>query len=363
MMMRKKKIETYVPRMGCRMAVALAALSLASCIDEDLSDCGADYAITYTLRLHTNLRAMLDDELRLPEEQAIAGRLETALAGVFTDRAADIDLSFYTGGALSHHESHAMDASSASYTIYLPVADYDHAAVANDGAEPLVTLAGAGSYGTLRLEQAEADTIDGHTAGLFTACRRLTVADGTSRTFNVDLYMQNCAAALVIDLNGHNPSAISGHVEGMACAFSIADSTFDFSRSTMVRASRLDDGAGRVALYAAGFPSVSSPQESAGAATPSAVALRAGQAGGHTSTLFTQRSEPGSALWLMRVYITENGSTTESTLSVSEPLPAGSLKVIKARIGDGGQVVTDAPEVGVSVKLDWKPGGSHDVEM
>ena len=100
MMMRKKKIETYVPRMGCRMAVALAALSLASCINEDLSDCGADYAITYTLRLHTNLRAMLDDELRLPEEQAIAGRLETALAGVFTDRAADIDLSFYTGGAL-----------------------------------------------------------------------------------------------------------------------------------------------------------------------------------------------------------------------------------------------------------------------
>ncbi len=336
MMMRKKKIETYVPRMGCRMAVALAALSLASCINEDLSDCGADYGITYTLRLQTNLRAMLGDELPLPEDQAIADRLEQALGGVFTDRAADIDLSFFTGGAVAHHEAHQMDASSASYTIYLPVADYDHAAVANAQAEPLVTIGGAGAYTTLRLDQQQADTIGSHTAGLFTATRGIVVADGTDQHFNVNLYMQNCAAAVVIDLNGHTPTAVTGCLSGLACGFSVADSTFDFSRQTVVRASRTDDGAGRIALYAAGFPSPS-PQGRAG--------------------------EETSPLWLFRIYVTENGTTTESTFSVSEPLPAGGLKIIKARIGDGGQVVTDAPEVGVSVKLDWKPGGSHDVEM
>ena len=148
--------------------------------------------------------------------------------------------------------------------------------------------------------------------------------------------MQNCASAVVIDLNGHTPTAVTGCLSGLACGFSVADSTFDFSRQTVVRASRTDDGAGRIALYAAGFPSPS-PQGRAG--------------------------EETSPLWLFRIYVTENGTTTESTFSVSEPLPAGGLKVIKARIGDGGQVVTDAPEVGVSVKLDWKPGGSHDVEM
>lgn len=358
---RRKNISGFRGGRGALLAV-LALSALSSCINEDLSDCGADFGLTYNVRLRTNLHTTLYGQLASPAEQAIAAGIEQALGGVFTDHAADLDLAFFTGEAPAHREAHAMDGSSARYTIYLPSADYNHAAVANAAAEPLVGMEGDEAYSTLCLRQADADTIGTHTVGVFAARRQLRVADAGGN-FNVDLYMQNCAAALVIDLNGHNPSAISGHVEGMACAFSIVDSTFDFSRSTMVRASRLDDGAGRVALYAAGFPSSSSPQESAGAETSSAVTLRAGQAGNHTSTLFTQNSEPGSALWLMRVYITENGSTTESTLSVSEPLPAGSLKVIKARIGDGGQVVTDAPEVGVSVKLDWKPGGSHDVEM
>ena len=341
----KKKKTNIKKLLGRAAAVAVASLALTSCIDEDLSDCGADYGITYTLRLQTNLRAMLGDELPLPEEQAIAGRLEQALGGVFTDRAADIDLSFFTGGAVAHHEAHRMDASSASYTIYLPVADYDHAAVANAQAEPLVTIGGAGAYTTLRLDQQQADTIGSHTAGLFTATRDIVVADGTDQHFNVNLYMQNCAAAVVIDLNGHTPAAVTGCLSGLACGFSVADSTFDFSRQTVVRASRTDDGAGRIALYAAGFPS------------PSSSFLRGERAGGEAS------GGEASSPWLFRIYVTENGTTTESTLSVSEPLPAGGLKVIKARIGDGGQVVTDAPEVGVSVKLDWKPGGSHDVEM
>ena len=42
---------------------------------------------------------------------------------------------------------------------------------------------------------------------------------------------------------------------------------------------------------------------------------------------------------------------------------AGALKVFKVHLNDRGEVVTDEREVGVSVTLDWKPGGDHDVEM
>ena len=159
--------------------------------------------------------------------------------------------------------------------------------------------------------------------------------------------MQNCAVALVIDLNGHQLTSIHGSLSGMASAFAVADSVYLFDRNTVVRASRLDDGQGRTALYAACFPSKDSQQASYETYKPNKYSA----------------PEASSSLWQMVVYTTENGRTTESTLSVSEPLRAGDIKVIKARIGDGGQVVTDAPGVGVSVKLDWKPGGDHDVEI
>lgn len=354
----------------------MALPSLTSCINEDLSGCGTDFGLTYNVRLRTNLRSTLYGELSAPAEQAMAERLATALGGVFTDHASDLDLAFYTGEAPAHREAHEMDGSSASYTIYLPSADYNHLAMANAAAEPLVSVEGD-AYSLLEFRQADADTLPSHTVGVFAARRQLRVADAGG-SFNVDLYMQNSAVALVIDLNGHQLTDIHGSLSGMASAFAVADSAYIFDRSTVIRASRLDDGAGRVALYAACFPSREAPLQlspvgrgqqarqlgsslaspSSGVAAPSLLE----RAGGEASVGEASVGE-ASSLYQFVVYTTENGSITESTLSVSEPLRAGDIKVIKARIGDGGQVVTDAPEVGVSVKLDWKPGGDHDVEI
>ena len=342
---RRRNISGFRGGRGALLAV-LALSALSSCINEDLSDCGTDFSLTYNVRLRTNLHTTLYGQLASPAEQAIAAGIEQALGGVFTDHAADLDLAFFTGQAPAHREAHAMDGSSARYTIYLPSADYNHAAVANAAAEPLVGMEGDEAYSTLCLRQADADTIGTHTVGVFAARRQLRVADAGG-SFNVDLYMQNCAVALVIDLNGHQLTSIHGSLSGMASAFAVADSVYLFDRNTVVRASRLDDGQGRTALYAACFPSKDSQQASYETYKPNKYSA----------------PEASSSLWQMVVYTTENGRTTESTLSVSEPLRAGDIKVIKARIGDGGQVVTDAPGVGVSVKLVWKPGGDHDVEI
>ena len=341
--------------------LALALPSLTSCINEDLSGCGTDFGLTYNVRLRTNLRSTLYGELSAPAEQAVAERLAQALGGVFTDHASDLDLAFYTGEAPAHREAHEMDGSSASYTIYLPSADYNHLAMANAGMEPLVSVEGD-AYSLLELRQADADTLPSHTVGVFAARRQLRVADAGG-SFNVDLYMQNSAVALVIDLNGHQLTDIHGSLSGMASAFAVADSTYSFDRNTVIRASRLDDGQGRVALYAACFPSREAPLQ----LSPGGRGLQAIQQGrllgGAAPSPRERAGGEASSLYQFVVYTTENGSITESTLSVSEPLRAGDIKVIKARIGDGGQVVTDAPEVGVSVKLDWTPGGDHDVEI
>lgn len=310
----------------------VAAAVLASCIDEDLSGCGADYRIDYTVRLRTNLHDRISGELTAPAEQAIGREIETALGGVFTDVAHDVDLSFYTGHTLAHHEAHQTDASTSSFTVYLSVADYRHLALANCSAEPAVTVEGRDADVTMRLVQAAADTVDSHRAGLFAARLPMEV-ERRDQAFDVSLDMQNCSAALVIDMNGHAPEEMSGYVTGLACGFSVNDSVYDYSRGSVMRAQLLAAG-GYSAICATGFPS------------PDAT-----------------RADGGDGLWQIRVYVKENGRYTESVLHVSEPLAAGGLKIIKARIGDGGQVVTDAPEVGVSVILDWKPGGDHEVEM
>ena len=39
------------------------------------------------------------------------------------------------------------------------------------------------------------------------------------------------------------------------------------------------------------------------------------------------------------------------------------MLVIKAFLKDDGTITTDSPEVGVSVELDWNPGGDFDIEM
>lgn len=103
-------------------ACVAASLSLASCIDEDLSDCGVDYAVEYVVeqQVKTNLQREIATELARPEEQAMALRIENAMSGVFTDIAHDIDLSFFDDNRLEWHQSAVIDASSASVTVYMP---------------------------------------------------------------------------------------------------------------------------------------------------------------------------------------------------------------------------------------------------
>lgn len=312
--------------------------TLSSCIDEDMSDCGKDYQIQYNLRLNTQLNTTIDADLNLAEEQGIAGNLKQALGNIFTDHAKDNDLSFFTGETLAHHEANPMDANSVSYTIFLPRNAYTNLALANTGASNNVSIQGADALNTLALSQEKKDTIDSHNIGLFSA--RLNIQEEDfDQDLKTTLYMANCASAVVIDKNNVQAEEIFGFVKGMANCFAVKDSTYSYDYSTVVKAQKVACTDTHEALYAVSFPS----RDMNGTTT------KAGD------------SEAG--IWEFHVIVKINGKYTENILTFPTPLRAGKLRIAKVTLHPDGSFESKTQSVGVSVKLDWKPGGQHDIEI
>lgn len=191
---------------------------------------------------------------------------------------------------------------------------------------------GADSDLTLGVSNVEGDTINSHTRPMFSARTDMPL-DGRNEAYRADLYMVNSAVALVLADGTASPTAITGVVDGMATGFAVNDSTYSFGSRQVVRMIPLITG-GYHCLYAATMPS--------------------------------REAVTGSAddgVWRLKVYVTIDGKITENVLHVAEPLRAGGVKIIKGVIKDDGSVTTESPEVGVSVTLDWKPGGDHDIEI
>ena len=320
------------------MLVATTA-TLSSCIDEDMSDCGKDYQIQYKLQLHTQLNTTIDADLHLSTEQGIASNLKQALGTIFTDYAKDNDLSFFTGETLSHHEANKMDANSVSYTIFLPRNAYTNLALANTGEASNVSIMGADKLNTLALTQEKKDTIDSHNIGLFSA--RLNIQEEDfDQNLKTTLYMANCASAVVIDKNNVQAEEIFGFVKGMADELMVSDSIYHYDNGTVVRAQAAPSTDTHHALYAVSFPS------------------RDGHYIGNGS-----KATEETGIWEFHVIVKINGKYTENILSFPSPLQAGSLKIAKVTLQPDGSFHSNTQNVGLSVKLDWKPGGKHDIEI
>ena len=66
---------------------------------------------------------------------------------------------------------------------------------------------------------------------------------------------------------------------------------------------------------------------------------------------------------LVRANIAPDGTVTESILYIDRPLQAAQLRIIKARLKADGSLQPESQEVGVSVTLDWKQGGTYEPEL
>ena len=320
-----------------------SALEQTSCdiIDDDLSDCGKDYTVVYRMQLMTNMDDELNHVLDAPADLPVSAALRQELSTYFSDYGRDLDVSFYlttADEARRHHAQHQMNGREGQYTYYLAAEQYRNLVVANAGQEPLVALVEDTLRQTARLQQERRDTIDGHTSHLFTGRTTIDVPT-TDTTIVVPLYMANAAVALVCDTTGYEIRSMQVFVEDMATSFSVSDSTYAFDHSPVVRTVSVQPAAGKtVGFYARCFPSGSVPTRAYG-------------------------DPEGSYYRVTALVGLADGTVTRNVIYVYEPLRAGCLKVIKTKMDNEGAIEAVTAGVGVSVTLDWKPGGEYNPEL
>ena len=320
----------------------LLALSACSLVDEDLTACEAEYQLTYELQLITNITTELETELSLDTEVPVATALKAYLNNIFTDRAHDVDLSFYDAEGempLMYHERRIMDANQTSYTLHIPVHKYLHLGLANLDGNGVLSLedseTGAGSH----LQQQIADTLPTHKRGVFSARAHMDIKEGEDQQFRVNLYMANCATALVLDTLGSNVKDIRVYAAGFATAFDVADSVYRFQHTPVIKADRMNvtDPGSEVCFATVNFPSRGP---------------------------VTKADDNEVTYWEYRVYCTiPDGTITETKLSIRHPLPSATLDILKAKVYGNGALEPGDHTVGVDVNIDWKPGMDHEVDM
>ncbi|MBQ6966218.1 MAG: hypothetical protein IJP82_11135 [Bacteroidaceae bacterium] len=359
--------EKRIP-LVCVLVLLFVLMTGCSAIDDDLSDCGNEHQLDYELQLVTNMNTELQTELTTQTEVAIANSLRLHLNDIFTDFAHDVDLSFYDteGDSLRlQHDEHIMDANQASYTLHLPMRKYMHLAVANVVDNPIVALVNDERCHTSLLRQtgnggttSHRDTISSHTTGIFTARQPMDVLEGVNQTFNVHLYMANCAAVLVLDPRGQNIDGVRVFSTGFATAFNIADSTYIYSENPpIVRTETITlDESALQAFCSVNFPS--------------RVHYNNNNEAKEDTRSIIQTEEPSivpigeEPFWSFEVYIrAADGTITQTCLGIKEPLQGGQLKVFKCWVDEQGAARTDDQEVAVSVKLNWKEGSEFNPDL
>lgn len=335
-------------------ALVLVAAVSTGCmlVDANMRNCETDYTLNYELRLVTNMTTELQTQLSMAADVNVAASLRTYMGAIFTDYAHDVDLSFYDvyGDSLNlHNERHIMDATQSSYTLFIPVRKYMHIAIANIDNNGEVGVEEEDRCHRSHLVQAVRDTVDSHITGIFTARLPMDIKEGEDQQFNVMLYMANCASALVLDTLGSHIKDIKVYASGFATGFNLADSTYRFGYTPIVRANKIPvEGAGAPLCYTiVTFPSRDVPGTKTTIESEDAFASETAE----------------KPLWRYRVYCTlGDGTVTETILGVKLPLQAGQLKVIKGTIIENGACVPRPPYVGALVTLDWieQPGWEVD---
>ena len=332
---------------GKWLAMAILLAFSGSCINEDLSDCGLEYEVSYEVKLETNIQTELETNLETLAEKELGKQLVKALSNVFTKKVKDFDLRFYAAdSSLSHQEKYVFNPPRDNFTktLYLPAKDYQHIAMANNEGEKNIMLAQDEKAHTMAWMQQVSSTgmLDSYEHGLFSGRLKMEVKD-VSETFYVKVYMQNSAAALIIDPGTTEVKGIQGSLDHLANGFLLRDSVYVFHDDTSIRAIDLQNtGSNLRCLYGVGFPSRD-----------------------HNISRATVDDEEDDCIWQIRVQVTlADGKVVPSILHVKSPLKAGKLKIIKVKLDDKGNIVpVNSSEVGASADLEWKPGGEYNPEL
>lgn len=318
-------------------------------IDDDLSECGEELVIDYQLQLRTELSTQLQTELSEEADSLVREALREWLSPVFTDKAKDIDLHFFNKETdkLRHRIQDVINASQTSYTLKLPKENYMHLALANIADNNQMSLADRDHSTMMCLNLPSSSPLKSMNTGVFTARLDMTV-DDNSKHFDVYLYMVNAAVALVIDTTACDSLvSMEGTLNDVACGFSMRDSIFSYATPCA-------------------FQLVNVPIRKAAGAPGSQRRIKAEEENATTACLATVgMPSRDDAPWTLTVKSTLIGNRhTTSTLTIDDPLLAGELRIIQIKMNEDGSLLpVQSTEASVSITLDWKDGGSHEINL
>lgn len=350
----------------CACSLLTMALLPTSCssIDDDLDDCYIDMQAEYELHLVTNENFEL--ARTLSDRPGIADALRQHLSGVFTDNGRDLNLSFYLNGTRSHQQTEDMNNASVKQVhMILPIEDYEHLAIANVQNNDAVTLQGDNnlSQAFLSLNSGEA-VVASQKTGIFTGRRSFPNMTWGTYSYHMPLYMANCAAAIVLDPRTAKFTDVKIYTTGFATSFSVADSTYHYDNTPLVRSESvaMPDTTRWIAFCGVSYPSKE----------PSALA-RETRSRVDTDAPFNY-DDSGKDIWQYECYVTLADGTvagintnedniTRTVLTIRHPLRAGQLKVLRGFIDDQGVVRIYDAEVGTSVDLKWNTGYEYHFEF
>lgn len=344
------------------LLILCAALAQScSVIDDDLSVCQKDpnLELRLNLNLHTELQLEVNTRLNADIYQDIRPLIINALSDIFSDRAHDINAIFYLqrNNQLEHSISDIIDSNQSSYAIYLPADNYDAIALANIKNNGIVTLLDTVINKEANLQVERRDTVSSQRTGLFRAARAVEITDAESQTIDIHLTQVNAAVVLVVDTTEYQPLGVKAVVDETASGMNISDSTFLFDRHVVVRAEDLNT---QNIPHAAADPDSGNDN---GGDTPAEE--HKFQCLAAVTMPSRDNADDNGAYFTVKAYVTLNdGTVTENILSVKEPLPAGQIVIIKLNMADKGVITpVEDSQVGATVKLDWKHGGEHDIEL
>ena len=353
---------------GLCMLFGMQGCGLFELIDDDLTACGVDYKMALNLELQTSLDLELQTTLYAETDVYTRQVLQQYFQEIFTDHAHDIRVGFFnqTTDELVHSINEVIDANQSTYTLYLPKDNYYALALANIKENGVIALQNT-TYSRMAhlVTASQGDSLPTQRTGLFTVRKDITVLDSIDQQFQLTLHMANASVALVIDTAGVPTTGIHAFVKGTADEFLIRDSIYHFGKPRIIAMDRIipastsqysSPGLGEVAQRSEGYE-----RDMRADSVPQTIPYMLGC----TCLPSADQSDADGAYFFVSVYVSlPDGTTTETVLSVRQQLPAGSLKVIKTQLQPQGEVKPiSSGEVGVSVTLDWKNGGEHNIEL
>lgn len=354
--------------LGLCMLLGVQGCSVFELIDDDLSVCGVDYKMALNLELQTSLDLELQTTLYAETDVYTRQVLQQYFQQIFTDHAHDIRIGFFSqeNDSLIHSINEVIDANQSTYTFYLPKDNYYALALANIKNNGVIELQDTTYSRQAHLVvPSQADTLPTQHTGLFTVRKEITVLDSIDQQFQLTLHMVNASVALVIDTAGVATTGFRAYVKGTADNFAVRDSLYSFGTPRTITMEHITEQAAASAATTYKPYKPNKPYKSCEQSSADSVAQTIPYLLGCTCMPSADQADSDGTYFSVPVYVSlPDGTTTETILTVHQPLPAGSLKVIKTQLQPNGEVKPiGSPEVGASVTLDWKNGGEHNIEI